>query len=60
MSIRDTSKLPPDMKARNRRMRKEDQEWELAGLARRDGDLIAAARHTANALALRRGERIDQ
>lgn len=29
--------------------RKADQQWDLAGLARRDGDLKAAEEHTAKA-----------
>jgi hypothetical protein len=32
-----------------RARRKEDQEWEMAGLARRDGDMKAAERHTERA-----------
>lgn len=41
------------MKQRNpnadRYRRKADQEWEMAGLARRDGDKADEARHTAKA-----------
>lgn len=29
--------------------RKADQEWDMAGLARQDGDLEASEQHTANA-----------
>ena len=42
MSIRDAR---PD----NHWRRKENREWELAGLARQDGDREAEARHTAKA-----------
>lgn len=30
-------------------MMKADQEWEMAGLARQDGDMKASEQHTANA-----------
>ncbi len=33
--------------------RKEDQAWEMAGLARQDGDKADAKRHTENALRYR-------
>jgi hypothetical protein len=35
---------------------KGNQEWDLAGLARQDGDHAAAARHTERARAYDRGE----
>lgn len=34
---------------RDRLRRKADQEWDMAGLARQDGDARAAERHTAAA-----------
>ncbi len=48
MAIRTRSgpRLPDDQE---RLRRKADQEWDMAGLARQDGDSADAARHTANA-----------
>jgi hypothetical protein len=37
------------MAAIERLRRKRDQHWEMAGLARQDGDTVDAARHTAKA-----------
>jgi hypothetical protein len=34
--------------------RKADQEWDMAGLARQDGDTTAAQRHTENARSFER------
>ena len=39
--------------------RKADQEWELAGLARQDRDMVAAKRHTERARAYQRHEDPD-
>jgi hypothetical protein len=38
------------------RQKRADQEWEMAGLARQDGDHKAAAIHTERARAIQRGE----
>jgi hypothetical protein len=65
MAIRDISRWSPEQKARFRERqsdpmkRRADQEWEMAGLARQDGDMAAAARHTERARALERGEEVD-
>lgn len=50
MSIRDARlDRHRDNEEYQRLTRKENQEWELAGLARQDGDDAAAQRHTENA-----------
>ena len=39
---------------RSRRQIKADQHWDMAGLARQDGDVKDAERHTAEAMRLQR------
>lgn len=62
MACRDISGWSSEQKERfqrqqaDLRQRKADQEWELAGLARQDGDREAERRHTERARALMRGE----
>jgi hypothetical protein len=62
MACRDISSWSPEQKARFRARqtdpfkRKADQEWELAGLARQDGDAKASEEHTRRARAYERGE----
>jgi hypothetical protein len=47
MAIRNKEIPLSDADARYRR--KADQHWEMAGLARQDGDMVDAERHTAEA-----------
>lgn len=43
----------------DRRQRKIDQHFEMAGLARQDGDTVDAARHLAEARRLQQGGDLD-
>jgi len=56
MACRDFSNRSEEWKERQRANRRADREWELAGLARRDGDKKAEAEHTEKARLIQRGE----
>lgn len=48
-NCRTPKPIPRESAFPSRAQRKADQEWELAGCARRDGDSLAELRHTEKA-----------